>query len=184
MSLTSLLSDKNISNKLREQFSTPLFDLTGELKAPVLTTNPSLVGTAFDYLMRFKIERYNERKVVHRTSWVADSAFHVLMQDLSIPRLAGKGQVKFFRNKSTARVDKQELIKNVCFMYGQSKTNYLSYLSDGRLTDELIVNCIFLAKLDSYLRSDTNARIDFFEPPVLNDINDLKALISLVDHKI
>ena len=56
LSLTSFLKIKEVKEKFREYFKKPTFKLEGELIAPPQTTNYGLVGTAFNYLMRFILE--------------------------------------------------------------------------------------------------------------------------------
>ena len=48
----------------------PSLVVTKEMAAPPLTENFSLVGTAFDYLLRFYIERQNPKAVTRK--WVAE----------------------------------------------------------------------------------------------------------------
>jgi hypothetical protein len=47
-----------------------------EIKAPPLTENWSVVGTAFDYLLRFYVEHHNEISSTWRLRWVADRSFN------------------------------------------------------------------------------------------------------------
>ena len=56
MSLTSFLKIKEVKAKFRETFKKPSIKLEGEILAPPQTKNYGLVGTAFDYLMRFVLE--------------------------------------------------------------------------------------------------------------------------------
>jgi len=65
MSLTSFLKDKDVKNAFERAFKKPQFNLQAELLAPSLTNNYSLVGTAFDYLLRFYIKRLNPDAVEH-----------------------------------------------------------------------------------------------------------------------
>jgi hypothetical protein len=63
MSLTSILSDKcnkELRDKLKIEFLRPVFSLKTEIKALPLTNNYGIVGTAFDYLMRFHLQYYNK----------------------------------------------------------------------------------------------------------------------------
>lgn len=183
MSLTSILSDKAICDKLRENFDIPNFYVKCEIKAPPLTKNYSLIGTAFDYLLRFYVDYHNKHSGENSRSWVSDTAVKILMDDLTRPRLMGRGQTKFFRTEPTASNDKRELVKLISNLYAQSKANYLAYYSNGLLTEDLIANTVFLAKLDSYYRSSGNGKIDFFEPVNSADIEDLRKLLSLVDNE-
>ena len=50
MSLTSFLSNISVRKKLREELNYPKYKNKTSPKAPPLTSNYSIVGTAFDYL--------------------------------------------------------------------------------------------------------------------------------------
>ncbi len=66
MSLTSFISDKNFQ-ELRDKFKTvfprPQIQLAGEMFAPPLTDSHSLVGQAFDYILRFTLEHRHKLKI-------------------------------------------------------------------------------------------------------------------------
>ncbi len=57
MSLSSFLEHKDVEAQLRETFAKPSVAPYQELRATPLTKNYSLVGTAFDYVVRFYLER-------------------------------------------------------------------------------------------------------------------------------
>ena len=81
MSLTSLLSDRNnqeLRDKFKTEFLTPSFNLKAELKAPPLTNNYGIVGTAFDYLLRFYLQHHNKDTFIQNDYWVADGSFKML----------------------------------------------------------------------------------------------------------
>lgn len=182
MSLTSLLSDPEVRYKLREHFPTPPFTTTLELRAAPVTRNYSLVGTAFDYLLRFYLGRRFKSRSFMRTSLVADEGFLRIMTDVSTPKLAGIGNTLFYRSRSRSRRDKKHLLRLLSEQYGQAKANYLSYYSNGVLTDDFIRSTLFLARLDCYYRGSGREGINFFQSIDKDDIKDLRRLISLVGH--
>lgn len=68
MSLTLFIkASKDYRDLIRDSFVKPKFN-AGPLIAEPQTSNYGLVGTAFDYLLRFKIEREN---VCKKSPWVA-----------------------------------------------------------------------------------------------------------------
>ena len=78
MSLTSILNYSNKSFKdLRElltsNFHTPKFRKSEPRIAEPISSNPTLIGTAFDYLLRFHLEKHYQNNVYGR-KWVAESA--------------------------------------------------------------------------------------------------------------
>ncbi len=180
MSLTSVLSDtrnQDLRDRFKTDFLRPDFSLQGELKAPPLTNNYGTVGTAFDYLMRFYLQYHNKDTFIQRDRWVADSSYKMLNNMLS--RNPNKEiRTGFHRDKVFKT---STLLKIISDQYEQTKSNYTKFVSTGQLTDELVSNTIFLAKLDAFARAliiDQN--FDNHNP---DDIKDIKSIISLVDNK-
>ncbi|OYU95980.1 MAG: hypothetical protein CFE21_06075 [Bacteroidetes bacterium B1(2017)] len=179
MSLTSILKNKNnqaLRDKLKTEFVRPVFSLKTEIKANALTNNTQLVGTAFDYLMRFYLQHHNKNIFIQvESSWVADNSYKILTRkfskNLDSDIKTGSQNDIFFKAK--------DLLKIIIEQYDETKNNYSKFIEDGQLNDNLIANTIYLAKLDAYFRSKViDQNFNYHDP---NDIKDLKALISLVD---
>jgi hypothetical protein len=178
MSLTSILSDRDnqeLRDKLKNEFLRPAFTLKTEIKAPPLTTNWGIVGTAFDYLMRFYLQHYNKTTFIQRDTWVADHSYETLTNKFSTTKeteiRTGFHRDKIFKTK--------DLLKIITDQYDQTKTNYSKFISNGQLTDDLLANTIYLAKLDAFFRAGIiDQNLDNHNP---DDIKDLHSLISLVD---
>lgn len=166
MSLTSILKDTNnqaLRDKLKTEFARPAFNLKVDIKAAPLTNNNGIVGTAFDYLMRFYLQQHNKNTFIQRDTWVADDSYKKL--------------INFFSKSDKYKA----LSKIIIAQYDQTKTNYSKYISDGQLTDSLIANTIFLAKLDCGFRAGiVGQNFDNHDP---EDVKDLRSLISIVDKK-
>jgi hypothetical protein len=180
MSLTSILSGKDnqeLRDKFKTEFLRPEFKIQAELKAPPLTTNYTVVGTAFDYLLRFYLQRINKDKFEERGNWVADSAFKTLT-DFILSRKGNEIATGFRQDKIYKTKD---LLKIITDQYNQTKSNYSKFLKDGIVSDELVANTLYLAKLDVYLRAGIiDQNFDFHHP---DDIKDIKAMLSLIDNE-
>lgn len=124
MSLTSFLKIPNIRGEFKNTFPFKAPKLSGELLAPPQTKSYSLIGTAFDYLLRFHIERLNPNAL--KTSWVAETAVALVKPDL---------------NKKL-----QSLIE-------MTKIPYYDFIKTGKLSDSLFASTIVLAKLDLIYRA-------------------------------
>jgi len=68
MSLTSFLNKKDVREKFREEYPKPRFNIKKEILCPPLTQDYGLVGTAFDYLLRFYIKYSNPKAITKQ--WV------------------------------------------------------------------------------------------------------------------
>jgi hypothetical protein len=71
MSLTSFLSNnQDVRDRFRQQFNKPPLATDKDLLAPPLSNRYTLVGTAFDYLLRFYAKRLNPDAIERQ--WVAE----------------------------------------------------------------------------------------------------------------
>ena len=69
--MSTLLARPDVRQKFREEFPKPILIANKELLAPPLSKRYSLVGTAFDYLLRFYLERLNANSTQRR--WIAEA---------------------------------------------------------------------------------------------------------------
>ena len=159
MSLTSYLTDpahQEIRTKFRKEFLRPAFNFENEIKAHPLTPNYGIIGTAFDYLLRFTIQHCNKEKEIHCSGWVADIAYKQLEYSF-----AGEEQSTFKKR------------------YQRAKKNHDKFINTGKISNQLIADSLFLAKLDLYVRAGIIAA-DLFEENDL-DIKDLKKLLAAIN---
>jgi hypothetical protein len=154
MSLTSFISQPEIRDGFRAALTKqPPFKPDKPMLAPPLTTNYALVGTAFDYLLRFYLERLNPNTKTQ--GWVA-----------------GLG-VLFIEDEQTRKLAKET--------FRDAEKHHQAYLRDGILTDELISASLHLACLDGSARGGSE-RFDKDGLTNLDerDIADLRQLISVI----
>ena len=80
MSLTSFLAQNaDVRERFKLEFRKPAFTAIKPLLAPPLTTHYTTVGTAFDYLLRFVIQRLNPL-TLDKGYWVAEVAADALIE--------------------------------------------------------------------------------------------------------
>jgi len=155
MSLTSFLNIPKVRLEFAKTFEFKQPILSGELKASPQTKSYSLVGTAFDYLLRFHIERLNKNSITR--PWVAESAVELT-----------KPKSKIYE-KLKAVID---VIKKV----------HASFLETGKLSKSIIAASIVLAKLDLIYRiGRLEPNLLEYQDA---DITDLENLTSTVDFSI
>lgn len=171
MSLTSFISRPEIKERFLEEFPKPRIVTDLKLLAPPQSKRYSLIGTAFDYLLRFYIQRLNPK--AKQRSWVAENG----LKQLSMGAI----------NYATYDIDKEELLlpnDDGNLKVGQrilekAKAAHARYIASGSVTDSLLKSAIGLAQLDVIFRSgfiDENLGIAFRD-----DVRDLRRLISLID---
>jgi hypothetical protein len=154
MSLTSFLEkNQDVRDRFRKEFQQPRFSLKRELMAPPLSKRYSLVGTAFDYLLRFYLRLHNPH-AIDRKHWTAEDALALIADN---PSLHSKGQ---------------EIV-------AQAKRRLAAYLKTEQLRDELIESALLLATLDPIFRAGVGH--ENVGNAYAEDIQDLRNLISIVD---
>ncbi len=139
----------------RRTITRPNGKLDKPIFSPPLSSNYQLVGIAFDYLLRFYLERIN---VGSKTSvWVAEEG--VLLLD-ALDGTSDKYQ------KAKSHLD-------------GARNLYQLFIQDGLLTDELIRAAICLAHLEGTRRSGIFNEAELVRVDE-RDIADLRQLMSLV----
>lgn len=154
----SFITRPPFHEKFVSTITRPYFRLDKPILAPPLTSNYQLVGAAFDYLLRFYLERLN---VGSKTSeWAAEEGVMLL---------------GFIEGSS----DTYEKAKSYL---ADARKLYQSYIQNGFLTDELISAALCLAHLEAARRGGA-----FNEASLMTlderDIADLRELMSLVQEQ-
>lgn len=157
MSLTSFLKDADeVRIVLDQTFDKPEFEISKERRAEPRTTNYALIGTAFDYVLRFWLEK--QYTTTESKPWVAH-------QGLNLTRIM---------SMETTTEDGQEFDEVMATI----EQRHLEYLDTGEMTDELLASTLDLARFDWVYRSG--------RPPEnlgeaqAGDIEDLRRLYEII----
>lgn len=169
MSLTSIIRDRaDIREGLRTRLVRPPLRLE-TIKARPLTANYGIVATAFDYLLRFHLQRLN--KSAQASLWVAEQGVELMgspefIFDLDTGKLSSKADRK--RRKADAYLE-------------EARRAHREYLKSGTVAEKLLIASLRLAYLDVALRIGPD-RIDWkgLASPNRQDMADLRALLALV----
>lgn len=166
MSLTSFLKLPDVRQRFSDELAIPRLPDGKKILAAPLSNRYSLVGTAFDYLLRFHLQRLNNHAICR--SWVAETA------------LASLDQVDFGGTYDLDRrkwLPSQQLRKTQR-LFVAAKLAHARFIKSGRLTDDLLKACVLLAKLDVVHRAG------YLDPRMghaaKRDLKDLKHLIEIV----
>lgn len=165
MSLSSLIkNDQSLRNKIRDDFQLSVLRQKIEKTRPLLapppnTTNHQLVGTAFDYLLRFYLERLNALPYHPENQWVAEKAVNRLIDN----------------HHHCWYEDGRKIIKNV-------KTLRKKFNQTGQLSQGLIRQTLRMSYLDPLVRAGRGIEyIGKDADPA--DIEDIQKQFSLIDDK-
>lgn len=154
MSLTLFLRQQDVKARFEQEFPLPPLKTKPKLLIPSSTRNPQLIGTAFDYLLRFYVKFLNPQ--AQENGWIAEKSVALLLWK-----------------------DRIRLSKQGSLIVTQAKKNYATFQQTGQFTDELLKSVLLLAKLDSFYRvSIIDENLELIDE---QDILDLRNLIEVVD---
>ena len=167
MSLIRFVAEKAVKEKFAQEFPKPKVKLEGALLAPPVTKHYSLVGTAFDYLLRFYIKRLNPFAI--EGEWIAEH-FQKGFLEHETMILPGPTHEDYLKTR--------QLYKTASRNVDEARAAYQRYLEDGEITDELIRCAVHLARIDLI------SRVLYVDPNMGvaddGDVEDLRRLMSLV----
>lgn len=155
MSLTSFLQAPSVKARFKQDWPMPSPRLQSRgwvMVAPPISPRPALIGTAFDYILRFHLRRFNSL-AQERENWVAESALEKL-----------EGNIR-------------EAGQNIC---ETARRRYQRFLNGEPLHDELLASSAQLAQLDSVYRSRYMPSSGEFTV-LQEDIADLRQLVEVCD---
>jgi hypothetical protein len=148
MSLTHFIALPEVREKFSETFIYPGLGPAPELICEPKTKHYSLVGTAFDYLLRFVLETQNNNAKTQK--WTAEIAVEA--------------------------VQGTEDFEHCNAVLGEASDSYRKYISTKKLDDRIIKASLLLAQLDPIFRAGI-VDPDIGKLDKL-DIEDLRNLIS------
>ncbi len=177
MSLTSFIALQDVRAKLKTL--RPKF--TRKLKMPISvqprSTRYQLVGTAFDYMLRFELQRRAPYAVSRE--WVAEQAPEIIWRKTN----SGSTGMDLFAQADPKDYMPPELLaKRARLLVENAKTAFAAYLklkdpNEANRT-EIAGHAIRLAKLDSVIRA---FKLEpSFEEAAPEDIQDLLELLAVV----
>lgn len=173
MSLTTILKNREVKELFAKELQKPTSYTKKTILAPPISKNYALVGTAFDYLLRFEIERKNTNVVTQE--WIAEASVKLMCPIAFDMEFTGtythNDECKTLFNSSEKSIKSHDLLES-------SKTAYNTYIRDGIICDDILKACVKLAQLDSYYRCGrTDPHLGIV---CKDDIQDLRNLINLV----
>jgi len=171
MSLTSFLKIKDVEEAFK-QFKMPPFKIQAELLAPPLTNHYALVGTAFDYLLRFYIKCINPNVI--EKEWVSE----VALRRLEMRQLPPELSERIPKDSPDSALYDPAVYKKAEGIVEDAKKVYSEYIKKGITSSDLFKAVLLLAQVDVIYRAeivDENlGNVD------QEDIKDLRNLISIV----
>src|SRR6266850_6774012 len=129
MGVKSFITGPPFHEKFVSTITRPNFKFDRPILAPPLSSNYQVVGIAFDYLLRFYLERINAGSKT--SEWAAEEGV-------------------IFLDPLEGTSDTYEIAKSYL---AAARELYQLYIQDGFLTDELISGALCLAHLEGARRS-------------------------------
>jgi len=185
LNLSQFIELPDVKVKLRQEFEKPPFCVKRQLLAPVKTSNRSLVGIAFDYLLRFYASYINHNAV--SSKWVAEKSLERLniYKDIDEIIIRPNNVLEIDRSLPKKEAKKSKVLKNNAYSEYKdaldlAKTNYDSYLTTGDMNDDLIYSSIALSKMDPLFIKDYLLPLGR-TPQEKNDVEDLRQIVSIIN---
>lgn len=151
MTINKIIKNNKLKEEFDKTFKIPTFHPEEDLEcSQPISENYPLVGTAFDYFLRFYIARYNNSK---DSNWISERTLDMLK----------------YQKNSKMRLKK---------IISDFKQQYNKYLETGLIEDSFLSNVIVLAKIDGIFRSGGIMPKSFEIDE--RDVEDLKNLISII----
>lgn len=151
MSLTSFLrTNRDVRRTFSRAFNIPRLNPKPNLLAPPLTNHYSLVGTAFDYLLRWYIERIYPRS--KSGEWIAE---------IPLPLLSKK------------------LLKYQEKVVAEARKVHAKYLKTGDLNEKVLESCLLLGQWDPIFRAGyVDPDLGKIDPKDIQDLKNLIELVN------
>jgi hypothetical protein len=165
MSITRLVTKRTpVRERLAADFPKPKLRLKAKLLVPSSRFTPGLVGTAYDYLLRFHLLR--AMPFATSEQWVAEKALK------RVGALATHSKIlvgKEWRSAENIEYRMERII-------GRSRRSLRTFLSGTLLSARMIESAINLAHCDLYCRIQ---RLDKrFEKPRKRQVKEIRSLIN------
>ena len=155
MSLTSMLKEAPVKAMFKEAFPVEGVRLEGRMLAPPISGRPNLVGAAFDYLLRFRLEREFAGCVTR--PWVAEEA------------VAGM-------NAGAFKCDGGRALAEANSRLDKARAAHRDYMDTGVAGDGLIGASLDLAQLDAVFRTGVSRGFVDADP---SDIADVRGILDV-----
>jgi hypothetical protein len=162
VSLSTFVERKDVKEYLRVNVAKPWFKVRAEIKAPPLTTSYGWTGTAFDYAMRFYLQKLNPSAKVSR--WLAEESAALVVAS----------------RRETARTKKRVL--RIVETAKDCVRSYLNSRRDAKPGAELIRATVDLAQLDLVYRIGL-LDLQPINDPLVEDIGNMLALVRPEDFR-
>jgi len=161
--LTSFIRDNaDVRQRMDLEFKKPHLAASKPPLVPHLSGRSSLIGTAFDYLLRFRVSRINPQTIQGRR-WVAEAAVEYLTA------------FDHWEKDSPFLPAAMKIIAD-------AKLHLAAFLADGIVSRSLIKSSLLLATLDSFVRS-FDAKEELIGIIHEEDIDEIQSLSNLVNEK-
>lgn len=189
MSLTTLLGQSDVKKWMRDRFPFKATKTTKPLSAPPVTKKYALVGTAFDYILRWRLERDKPYRV--RTGrWVAERGlFHVGDLCMTVgqdgPDMCLEPHLEEILYGTPGLLEQVEKYRPLYDKYHtllqNTKRRHADYLKHAAEVDTLLESALTMAALDFVYRSGQVDLLFRFKPDPADtfDLQRLHDVMSL-----
>lgn len=138
------------------------------------------IGTAFDYLFRFKLEHLNKRTFSKTKDWVAQSGLKGIIAFID----SDKSQTITLGYSVIKKKDRQQFKHSLLSEFEKAKVSHRRFVKNGKLTRDFVKSCVFLAKLDVYRRTFfIDNSFDEIKEETINEVEELFNIVPWKEFK-
>ncbi|MFL5352210.1 hypothetical protein [Archangium sp.] len=168
MSLTTFLQSPAIDSQMEALICFPRGLTFGvHPLVPAGTPRQTLIGSAFDYLLRFILQRRFSFAITR--PWVAEEGLHAL-------------ETKLIKQKRLAAPISPNTLALAFDLLGRAKRANLDFIEQGVLTNDTLKSVLYLAHIDLLIRSRKVGKE--FGVVYLSDMNELRGLAEIIPDNV
>jgi hypothetical protein len=189
VSLTSFVKKPEVRSKLAHIRPKISLKISAPLQVPSRSKRYSLVGTAFDYLLRFEIQRRAPFALTR--PWIAEKAADIVYRQTD-PGAAGMDLLYEFRDDPKLYLPPEEIQKRARAIVAEARAELAVFCKtknpSAAMRLKLATHAIRLAKLDSIFRAKRlEPQFERVEPEDAREVVDLLAIVpfdNLLDDRV
>lgn len=178
MPLTTFIDQSTVRQAINEVMRFPRVEADLSMRVPPRSRRFTLIGTAYDYLLRFLLEHVNGDKVVSGP-WVAEEALRTFLLHRNALVINGGrgGAIDLDSSLNNLDAEGHEAFASIQSVLGNAREQHARYLADGHMNAALVSSSVRLAKLDYLCR--VGQLPDDFDAVEQDDVLELQQLIDI-----
>ena len=179
MHFKKFLTIPEVRDLIDNNTNMPKYKIETKMKAEPLTKNFPLVGSAFDYFIRFYLKRRN-LQTVSDPIWNAEIVCNTMADSkliISPNHALIDAPDRFMFKRGIPRENEKE-IKYLIKHLVSAQNSYHEYLNTGVISEETLKSCFLLARIETSMNGKIDSNFDKIEQKDIEDLRNLTNVLS------